>query len=157
MAYNLNQVTFQKPESINSNFFLVDEKQTNYHKILIVSFFGEYPHGSSGNKHGEYIATISMLGLQAFNPSCIILDFRELFYHWGDSILDVFGDIHQYKNDATDPNEPPFPILVISSSKSTGLLSLLIPDENNKPDWHFFDINQAITYGIKKAEEWLDS
>ena len=39
MAYNLNQVTFQKPESINSNFFLVDEKQTDYHKILIVSFF----------------------------------------------------------------------------------------------------------------------
>lgn len=38
MAYNLNQVTFQKPESINSNFFLVDEKQTDYHKILIVSF-----------------------------------------------------------------------------------------------------------------------
>lgn len=157
MTYNINRVHFQKPESINSNFFLVDKKQTDYHKILIVAFFGEYPDGSSGNENGEYIATISMLGLQAFNPSCIILDFRELFYRWGDSILDVFGDIHQFKNDKTNPNEPSFPIIVVSSSKSSGLLSLITEYGENRPDWHFFDMVKAIDYAIEKAEEWLDS
>lgn len=157
MTYNINRVSFQKPDSINSNFFLVDEKQTDYHKILIVAFFGEYPDGSSGNEHAEYIAAISMLGLQVFNADCIILDFRELSYHWGDSILDVFGNIHQFKNDKTNPNEPPFPVIVVSSSKSNGLLSLITSYGENRPDWHFFNIIKAIDYGIEKAKQWLDS
>lgn len=157
MKYNLDQVQFSPPDGIESKFFIVDYSQTENKTILVISFFGDYPNGSLGNKHGRFISNISLLGLHSFFADCVILDFRELTYRWGNSLLHVFQDISQFMDDESDTTALKFPIITLVSEKSkSGLLGLLNHSRNAQPESIFENLEQAIDYGIEKAKEWLN-
>jgi hypothetical protein len=147
MKYTLLQNKETKPISIGCKYFTPKEELIDKIEVLIVSFFGEYPNGSQGKNHGT------------FNPDALILDFRELEYNWGNSLLAVFQDLEQLKNAGNTANEPNFPILILTSEKSkTGILSLLKPAESNSvPDFIFEDINLAIKEAAKRGKYWLDN
>jgi hypothetical protein len=147
-----------EPPGITSRFFLPDPDLTDRMRILVVSFAGEYPDGSRGNAHGAFIAVSAMHGLLAFNAHCVVLDFRDLTYRWGNTLLGVFDDISQFKDAGAEPDSPPFPIVVVTSEKSRdGILSLVTPLGQPAPEWHFEDLDAAIEYGVRKAGEWLDA
>ena len=56
-----------------------------------------------------------------------------------------------------EPGEQSFPVLAVTSMLSqAAFLSLVTPSGRSTPPWHFDDIDAAIAYGIRKANEWLD-
>jgi hypothetical protein len=159
MNYTLLENKEIKPDAINCKYFTPKEELIDKIDVLIVSFFGEYPYGSLGKKHGTYISKKTISGIIDFNPEAIILDFRELTYNWGNSLLAVFQDIEQIKNAGNDEGEPNFPILIVTSNKSKkGVLSLLTPATSNSvPDFIFEDLNAAIKEAEKRGKYWLDN
>jgi len=154
--YKLHQKFVKAPEGISCKYFMPTRDETEKMDILIVSVIGIYPQGSLGNAHGRYITTMTMHGIHAFDPDGVILDLRELEYCWGDALLGVFQVISDFKDAEREDNEPFFPVLAVTSEKNkTAFLSLMTPD-SEPPDWHFTDINQAISEAIKRAKVWLD-
>jgi hypothetical protein len=154
--YTLTEVVPEAPEGISSRYYLVDPLQTDRYKILVVAFAGEYPEGSRGNRHGWYVATSTLHGLHAFQANCIILDFTELSYRWGNTLLQVFQDISQLMDAGGEPENFPFPVMVVTSEKCRdAFLSLVTPIGKPEPPWHFDDLNLAIEAGIRAANDWL--
>lgn len=155
--YELKEQAYERPSGIDCKFYMPDQSRTDSTDILVVSFSGVYPDGSLGNKHGFYIALQTMFGVHAFDPDCIILDFRNLEYRWGNTLLKVFQDISDVKDSGKNEEEPFFPVLAVTSQKcEAAFLSLVTPSGHPKPDWCFNNIDQAIEIGVRKAKEWLD-
>lgn len=155
-SYSLVKADPPQPHGIECQFFLVDPSQAGRRRVLIASFSGEYPDGSRGNEHGAYMAVMALYGIHAFDADCLILDLRGLTYRWGNTVLKVFQDVAQFKDSDAEPNEPPFPIVTVTSDKCReAFLSLVTPSGQPAPEWHFDDMNRAIEYGLKKVEEWF--
>ena len=159
MKYNLKEVQPKEPENISCNFYIPNEELEDKIDVLIISFTGEYPKGSAGNNHATFITKNVICGIIEFNPDAIILDFRELAYTWGNSILDVFTQISFLKNSENTENDPSFPVSLIVSEKSkNGFLSLLTPTNSNElPNWMFENIDKAIKNAAEKGKFWLDN
>lgn len=154
--YSLIEARPPAPAGIGCQFFLVDQTQAGRRTVLVASFCGEYPDGSRGNMHGAYIATMALHGVHAFDADCLILDFRGLIYRWGNTLLKVFQDIAQFKDADAEPDEPPFPVVVVTSEKCRdAFLSLVTPMGRPTPEWHFDDMDRAVDFGLKKVEEWF--
>jgi hypothetical protein len=124
----------------------------------MVSFNGNYPDGSAGNKYGTYIASMAVLGLSSFDPWCVILDFRDLEYRWGNTLLVVFEYIRALMDSDKEPGEDSFPVIAVTSEKSReGFLSLVTPKGGHKPKWHFDDLGEAVDAAIIAANVWIDN
>jgi hypothetical protein len=154
--YSLIESALKVPDGIACRYFLVDPQQTDRNIILVAAFEGTYPDGSGGNAHGTFISSAALHGVHGFNADCLILDFRRLSYRWGNRLLAVFRDVARFKDAGCEPDEPPFPMVVVTSDRcKDAFLSLVTPVGQPTPEWHFEDMDAAIEYGIKKAEEWL--
>ncbi|MCG8587605.1 MAG: hypothetical protein MI757_23095, partial [Pirellulales bacterium] len=75
---------------------------------------GTYGHGSEGKHDAGFIAGKTMQGLGAYDPSCLVLDFRNMSYEWGNSLLGAFQEVDQYMNEEGQ-QEGLFPVLVVTS------------------------------------------
>lgn len=159
MNYTLLEYTEVHPATIDCKYLMPKEALIDSISVLIVSFFGEYPDGSLGRDHATYISKKTISGIIDFNPEAIILDFRELTYNWGNSLISVFQDIALFKDGENTVDEPSFPIIIATSAKSkNGLLSLLTPSTSTEnPDFIFEDINLAIKEAAKRGKFWLDN
>jgi hypothetical protein len=159
MKYTLLKQTETKPSSITCSYFMPKEELADKIDVLIISFFGEYPPGSLGKKQATYISKKTISGIIDFNPDAVILDFRELTYQWGNTMLNVFQDIALFKDGENTENDPSFPVLIATSIKSkNGLWSLLTPSTSNSvPDFIFEDIHLAITEAAKRGAYWLNN
>jgi hypothetical protein len=154
----LKEETYQAPGGIAHTYLFPVEGGTVNYDILIVSFSGTYPRGSSGNAHGQYISIMTMFGLHTFDPMCIILDLRDLAYTWGNTLLKVFQDVSQFMDDPREPGAVPFPILAVTSDKCRdAFLSLITPLEGTPTKLHFEDIEAAIEAAKAEGQRWLDS
>lgn len=154
----IEQLTITPPDGIDCSFGVVrGEGEDRVPKILVASFSGIYPDGSRGNSHGHYIAYSTMHGLAAIEPWCLILDFRELDYKWGNTLLLVFDHVSRFMDDAEEPTMR-FPIAVVTSEKCRdAFLSLVTRTGDSPPEWHFNDIELAIEYAIREAIAWIDA
>ena len=158
----MNYSIFEKqpihPKSIECKYSIV-ERTDDKIDVLIISFHGKYPDGSLGKNHAKYISRKTISGVIEFDPDAIILDFRELEYHWGNNILDVFEYISFLKDSENTDKDPNFPVSILVSEKSkNGFMSLLIPTSSTTPpNWIFEDINKAIETAIEKGKYWLDN
>lgn len=63
-----------------------------------------------------------------------------------------------FRDGELEPNEPAFPIVVVTSEKCrAAFFSLVTPARSKKePEWHFDDLDAAIQYAVKMVEEWFD-
>lgn len=155
--YALEPITPHRPDGLSCRYLMPPCEQTNGHAVLVVAFEGEYPNGSLGNGHGHYIAVQTLYGILAFDPSCVVLDFRLLTYRWGNTLLRVFEDIAQYKDAGNSPDDPRFPVVVVTSRLCRdAFLSLVAPAGAAPPSWHADDLDEAITCAVKAADAWLD-
>ena len=153
-----------KPDGIECCYYGVAEFESEhmtdglFPDLLVVSFSGDYPDGSRGNTHGHYIATSTIHGLAAFGAWCVILDFRELSYQWGNTLLSVFDEIARYmQGDPGDPCDVPFPVVVVTSDKCRNGFLSLVSGTGTEPDWHFSDIDAAIEFATMAACKWIDT
>ena len=155
MQMRTAEALYEKPTEIECRFHFPKTDGEILRRVLIVSFSGVYPPGSEGNRHGEYIAIMAIYGLVAFEPACLVLDFSDLSYSWGNTLLRVFGEIDQYKN---EKGEPPFPVLAVTSEKCRkGFLSLVTPVGAPEPEWHYHSLEQAVPAAITAGQQWLDA
>jgi len=159
MSHQFIEKTPSSPEGLSCKFYLRERSGDDKIDVLIVSFFGDYPKGSLGNEHGSFIARKAIEGLMSFSVEAIILDFREMNYTYGNTLLKVFEDIYQYMDAGNDDDDPIFPILVVLSDKNrTGILSLLTPvGSESMPDFCFDDMDEAIAEATEKGAYWLDN
>jgi hypothetical protein len=156
MKMKLCEKKMEVPSGISCKFFSPVEIDTNNMDILVVSYFGKYPEGSMGIAHGAYIAVMAMQGVHLFAPDCVILDFAELEYLRGNTLLRVFQDISTFKDCEKEPEAPYFPVLVVTSKKSRdGFLALVAPNGSPEPNWHFSTIQDAVYAGSRLASKWL--
>ncbi len=157
--YQLKEIKKEQPSNIKCKYFSSKEKLKDNIDVLMVSFYGEYPDGSLGKKHATYISDKVFSGFINFDPEAIILDFRELKYSWGNSLLAVFQNIAQFKDAENEEGEPNFPVIILTSEKSkNGLLSLLTPATSNEiPDYFFEDEQKAIKSAEERGVYWLNN
>lgn len=154
----LRKVAIEPPEGLHCEYSLADRQDGMKPYVLVVSFTGDYPDGSRGNQHGHYIASMTLLGLSAFEPWCVVLDFREMSYRWGNTLLKVFQDVSQFMDAGNEPGEPSFPVIVVTSDKCrTGFLSLVTPSDGAEPSWHFDSIEGGLEAAFTMANEWIDA
>ena len=153
----IRQVDFESPVGISCSIGVVDDSSTSdLPSILVVSFAGTYPEGSRGNNHGHYIAASTVHGLAIFDPWCVVLDFRDLDYRWGNTLLLVFEYIERFMGG--DEGDPSFPVVVVTSDKCReAFLSLVTPTGGQPPEWHFDDVDAALSYAVLRANEWIDA
>lgn len=145
------EALYEKPTEIECRFHFPEIHGKILRSVLIVSFSGAYPPGSKGNRHGEYIAIMAMYGLVAFQPACLVLDFSDLSYSWGNTLLRVFDEVGER-------GEPPLPVLAVTSEKCReAFLSLVTPVGASEPQWHYHSLEQAVPAAIAAAEQWLDA
>ncbi len=155
--FEIFERSISQPKSIKHKYFTPMKNQTDNMDILIVSFLGTYPSGSLGSSYAKYISLMSLHGLQYFEPECLILDFRELDYQYGNSLMGVFQDISIFKDANKEENEPFFPVLVVTSDKcKDGFLSLVTQNGQAEPSFHFSDLSKAIDRGVTLGRQWLD-
>ena len=156
--YEIGELTFRPPDNIDCRYQMPDPTQTHDLHILVVSFSGTYPRGSEGDAHAAFIAVMTMSGLHAFEPDCIVLDFRALDYQWGNALLRVFEDIGQFMNCGSASGTPPFPVVVVASDLcANAVASLLSPEGDAASESIFTDIDEAIETGAELARQWLDA
>lgn len=154
--YLLSSVSPKTPDDLSCRYLMPSAVQTDGLQVLVVAFDGNYPDGSLGNAHGHYIARETMCGIHAFEPDCVVIDFRQLAYRWGDTLLRVFQDISQFKDAGAASDEPSFPVVVVTSPLCRqAFLSLVAPSGASSPPWHFEDVDAAITYAVQRSKEWL--
>ena len=155
---HIEPFTIKPPDGIACTFGIVQsDTEDQIPAILVAAFSGVYPDGSYGNSHGHYIAYSTVHGLAAIDPYGLILDFRELEYRWGNTLLLVFEYVSRFM-DYEEESEPKFPIVVVTSDKCTdAFLSLVTPTGKPVPQWHFDDMTAAIEYSIREANRWMDA
>lgn len=153
----IHPVNIEPPNGIECSYGLAgNPTPDDVPNILIVSFSGSYPDGSHGNAHGHFIASSTMFGIAHFEPWCVVIDFRDMEYRWGNTLLTVFQQIDQYM--PSDDDGPAFPVLVVTSAKSRdAFLTLVTPAGGSAPDWHFDNINDALENAVIRANEWIDA
>ncbi|HEY6971884.1 MAG TPA: hypothetical protein VJA94_21915 [Candidatus Angelobacter sp.] len=155
MQMRTAEALYKKPDEIDCTFHFAETNGEILRRVLIVSFSGTYPPGSEGNRHAKYITIMAMYGLVAFEPACLVLDFSDLSYSWGDALLGVFAEVGRYKN---EKGEPPFPVLAVTSEKCRkAFLSLVTLIGAPEPEWHYRSLEQAVPAAIAAAERWLDA
>lgn len=150
--FNLLSVEPFVPSSLTVKIYQVENED-----VLIVRFDGEYPSGSQGNQHGKFINEQTLYAIHVFDPSCLIIDFRQLSYQWGNTLLGMFQDISQFKDAGNCPNDPVYPVLIMGSDLCRDGLFSLCGVKDNQPDWYFEDLDACIETAIKKAEYWLNN
>ena len=140
------------PKGVTAKFHRVDEQVRNHDMIAIVSFHGKMPDGSRGKAHGRYIAAQAAYWMTYLNAITLILDFRDLDYKWGDSMLGVFQTVEQYFRENWNDIDMAVPVKLLSSAKSSGLQSLVTNQE-----LYFATLDDAIEACNRDIEYWFDT
>lgn len=123
--------------------------------VLMVSFSGTYGAGSQGNEDGIFIRAVTWAGLAAFGGGCLVLDFTEMDYRWGDTLLKVFGDVSL---SIDEPSVAAYPVLIVTSDRSRdAFLGLVGKTEATATEWHFRDLAAALGAARLAAQRWHDS
>jgi hypothetical protein len=156
-SYPLEPVRYEKPAGIEAEYFLVGKSAAGIAPVLVVSFTGSAPDGSAGRVHAAYVSYAAMCGLLAFDPWAIVLDFRELEYRWGNSMLGVFQDISRYMDADREAHAPPYPVVPVVSERSSGFESMLRPSNERADHPSARDLDAAIETAIRLANEWIDA
>jgi hypothetical protein len=121
--------------------------------VLVIAFFGTYRKGSQGNPDGAFVRGQVMAGMTMYMPSCLVLDFRNLSYEWGNTLLGVFEDIHHFTDDGEGPA---YPVITVTSDKSGPALHSLLGIEGPS-EFHHVDMDAALAEARRQAKIWLES
>lgn len=161
------KLVLEPPPGITHEFVKIQTQDpdsgTRSEWVLMVSFKGSFPIGSKGKEHGKHISSVTIQALVEFEPFGLILDYRELEFSWGNSMLKVYEDVEQFMEAGREPRDPafpdaplnPFPVVTLTSEKSrNGFVRLVAPYGSDPPENHFDDFSQAVKAAAEAADTW---
>lgn len=140
------------PKGIKARFYRVESSVNNHSMIAVVSFHGKMPDGSRGKAHGRYIAAETLYWMTLTDALSVVLDFRDLDYRWGDSMLGAFQVLEDRFREQWSDIDMSLPIKLLSSDKSSGLYSLI-----TNQSVFFATIEEAIESCSQDMQFWLDN
>jgi len=116
----------------------------------VCAFSGDY----LGEDDGHFVASQTIAGLFAYGSVGLVLDFRELNYTQGITLIKVFKDVSETQNGEHDPL--PFPVGICVSSKcQEGVLTLLKKDALD--GFIRDDFAGLLGFLQGEAQRWLDA
>lgn len=140
------------PKGIRAKFYRVDKSVDLHDMIAGVSFHGKVPDGSKGKDHGRYIAAQTVYWMTCIDAIAVVMDFRDLEYRWGDSILGALQTIDMRFRDQWSDLGMSVPVKLLSSPKSSGLHSLV-----TDPSFFFSEMDDAILACSRDVRFWMDN
>ena len=140
------------PKGIKAKFYRVDPSVKWHDMIAVVSFHGKMPDGSRGKAHGRYISAETMYWMTLLGALSVVLDFRDLDYKWGDSMLGVFQVLEDSFREQWSDIDRSVPIKLLSSDKSSGLYSLV-----TNQDVYFETVDAAVESCNQDMQFWIDN
>lgn len=138
------------PKRIRAKFYHVDTSVNLADMIAVVSFHGKMPDGSMGKQHGKYIAAQTSFWMTYIGAISVVMDFRDLDYKWGDSLLGAFQTLERFYRDSWEDIDRSLPIKLIASEKSSGLYSLI-----SNSSVFFSNVDEAVLSCSEDLEYWL--
>lgn len=122
---------FCAPDGIVAKYYAVRSRDDlDYEWSMgVVSFHGHIPDGSMGHDHAEFVKLECMKAMVQLGTICLILDFRDVEYSWGNDLLGSFDEVRRRFHYDWYDLDMEMPIKLLVSHKSTGLRSL-IPSES---------------------------
>lgn len=119
-----------KPDGISVRYYEIAPKQfENSGFIAVLSFHGSVPDGSAGRDHAHFVATETIYWMTHLDANAVVLDFRDLDYVWGNSMLAVFQRVHDHFHHLFVEEKMAVPVHLLASDRSRGLYSLLANDD----------------------------
>ena len=139
------------PRGIFTKHYRVSRDIPNSSFIAVISFHGHVPDGSKGKRHTEYITLECLELMTRLDAICLIIDFRDLSYKWGNSLLRVFDTLRKHFHYEWHDLDMNVPIKLLASEKSVGVFSLM-----NNPSLFFETPDAAIASCQADLERWLE-
>lgn len=139
------------PRGISVRRYRLSSSVPNSGFIAAISFHGNVPDGSKGKRHAEYITLQCLEWMTQLDAICLIIDFRDLNYQWGNSLLRVFDTLRKHFHYEWYDLDMNVPIKLLASEKSGGLFSLI-----NNPSLFFETTDAAIASCQADLERWLE-
>lgn len=120
--------------------------------IQVVAFSGEYGVGSAGAGDAAFMRALVMAVISAWHTGCLILDLRNLDYHWGSGLLTVIQAPHELADD----DDHIFPVLVIGSASNLEALRGLLETADEDTDrWLFDSMDAALEAAQLEVERFV--
>lgn len=132
----------EKMSKIKVSFSVGNSRINNAFDIIVIRFSGEYDSDSDAH----YMYAKGQFALMAYQPMGIILDFRDLEYHWGDK-MDLVFDIGMGKHEDDD-----FSTALLISEKCKKAIGTLVHDDpkSEEPattkEWIFETLEESWKY-----------
>ncbi|MEZ6046141.1 MAG: hypothetical protein R3C11_11350 [Planctomycetaceae bacterium] len=128
------------------NLYVDDDEQF---EVLVVAFKGAYQYGSAGNGDGRFMAAMVSAGLMAWRPSALVLDFSDLEYEFGNTIMDAIDAGYDQDNGWwLTPTR-----ILVSRKSLAGMTSLMEFCHRSPTEWLFNDLNEVISRLKELVEE----
>jgi hypothetical protein len=125
---------------------------TNGRYALYLKCMGVYEIGSPGYAQADQIYTSAVALLRATHAACVLLDYTELDYQWGDDLWLTFQIEHPQ-----DPRDCVPHAVIVGPRCSTAIKSLL-EDDGGYDSWLdagyvFFDEAPALEYLARRLQD----
>lgn len=132
------EVRLEDGSKVRCRYFIAEMSELENLPTLIVEFSGECGFGSGSNPDACYMDAMIAAGFRAWDPSCLILDLRNLRYEWGDRVAAIFAPPHDLIS--TNNEEVEFPLAaVVSNLNRDGLTSLIKDEMDGNPEEVLFE------------------
>jgi hypothetical protein len=102
---------------------------------LVLAFIGEMPPGSAGNDDATFMSFIAGKFVALTLPDCVVFDFRELTYSFGNSLGELPHAVHMQL--------PEMPIVLVISEKCCDGIATLFKGAASK-GLLFSDLDDAL-------------
>lgn len=144
-------VQYKAPKGISARSYGVQgEMCSDTWAIAVISFHGAMPDGSAGKDHAEFVTLECVKVMTRLDAKCLIIDFRDVKYRWGNGILSAFQVLDRYFFYEWQDVDMRLPIKVLASDKSIGLRSLL------KEETFFETMEEAIQSCGEDMKRWAE-
>lgn len=142
---------YKRPRGISARQQAVSSAHVeNAGFIAVISFHGKIPDGSEGKSHAEFVTLQCLEALARLDAICIIIDFRDVQYKWGNSLLRVFDTLRKHLYYEWHDVKGATPVKFLASDKSAGLYSLI-----GNPNTFFETMEAAVESCGSDLELWL--
>lgn len=146
---NFTKIKIEENTAIKSNVFINEECN-----MILAAFEGDYHLGSKGNLDGLFIFSKITSSYFLYDTiSVILLDFRNLNYRFGNTLLKSLNFFEEIGRDEEEKNKMVF--IVVSKLNTNPILDLLNM-KVKKNHFVYEDYDEAIKDCLYHARKYLE-
>lgn len=150
----ITEVRLDDLSKVCCRYFTAEMPELKHRLTLIIEFSGECGYGSGNNGDVDDMQGMIAAGFKAWNPSCLILDLRNLKYQWGDMMIEIFAPPHDLTSMTQE--KVGYPLAAVASDLNRyGLTSLIMEEmQGNPKDILFETLDDARKRVIEMAKRY---